>query len=139
MTVNFVILGEPKGKGRPKFSKRGNYVTTRTPDETVIYENLVRTEYALQNPNVKFDDDIQLRVRVNAFYAIPKSASNKKRISMNGGETRPIKKPDADNILKVVCDALNNIAYRDDAQIVEALVCKYYSEQPRVEVTIRNI
>ena len=49
---------------------------------------------------------------------------------------RPTRKPDFDNIGKVICDALNGIAYRDDAQIVDALVRKFYSDTPRVIVEI---
>ena len=40
---------------------------------------------------------------------------------------------------KIICDALNGIAYRDDAQIVDALVRKFYSDTPRVIVEISDI
>jgi len=139
MIIAFTVLGEPQGKGRPKFSRHGEFVTTRTPDATVIYENLIVTECRLQTNGSKFADGVPLRIRVDAFYSIPASAPQKKQNAMEIGEIRPVKKPDADNILKVVCDALNNIAYKDDSQIVEALVCKKYGRQPRVEVSIRNI
>ena len=52
---------------------------------------------------------------------------------------RPIRKPDWDNVGKIICDALNGIAYRDDAQIVDALVRKFYSDTPRVIVEISDI
>lgn len=52
---------------------------------------------------------------------------------------RPTKKPDLDNIMKCVTDALNEIAYQDDKQIVSASIEKYYSEEPRVEVAIMEI
>ena len=57
---------------------------------------------------------------------------------MLDGLIRPTKKPDWDNIGKVVCDALNGIAYRDDAQIVDSMVRKFYGEVPRVVVIIRE-
>ena len=53
-------------------------------------------------------------------------------------EIRPMKKPDNDNIVKVVQDALNQIAYRDDVQIVDCQLRKFYSENPRVVVTIQE-
>ena len=56
---------------------------------------------------------------------------------MLDGIIRPTKKPDADNVLKVVADSLNHIAYKDDSQIVDAYVRKFYCEKPRIEVTIR--
>lgn len=52
---------------------------------------------------------------------------------------RPTKKPDWDNIGKIICDSLNGVAYRDDAQIVDSMVRKFYSETPRVVVSIREI
>ena len=51
---------------------------------------------------------------------------------------RPMKKPDFDNIGKIVCDALNDIAYHDDAQIVDAQVRKFFSDDPKVVVTIQE-
>ena len=58
---------------------------------------------------------------------------------MKENKIRPTKKPDFDNISKVIADSLNGIAYKDDAQIVSAIFQKYYSDEPRVEVTITKI
>ena len=52
---------------------------------------------------------------------------------------RPTKKPDWDNIGKIICDSLNKVAYRDDSVVVDAQVRKFYSENPRVDVSIRVI
>lgn len=136
--ASFCIYGEPQGKGRPKFSTIAGHAKPRTPDETVFYENLIKTEYRNQ-AGVKFPDDAPLDVRIFAFYSIPKSVSKKKRKAMLDLTIRPTKKPDADNLCKVVCDALNGIAYRDDAQIADTMIRKFYSETPRVEVKIKEI
>lgn len=139
MRVKFTILGEPSGKGRPRFSVVAGHVSTRTPKETVLYENLVRTEYRRQIGEFKFPDEQPLDLRVMAYYGIPASASKKKKQHMVDGLYRPTKKPDADNIVKVIADSLNNIAYRDDSQIVDTQVRKFYSSQPRVEVTVQPV
>lgn len=139
MRARFVVYGEPQGKGRPKFSKVGDHVKTRTPDQTVIYENLIKTEYRSQCNGLQFPDQAQLDMRVMAFYQMPSSVSKKKRRQMLDQKIRPTKKPDADNILKVVADSLNQIAYRDDAQIVDTQVRKFYSDRPRIEVLIRVV
>ncbi len=123
--VSFTVLGEPQGKGRPNFSKIGNHVQVRTPDKTILYENLVRTEYQRQCGQSRFPDGAMLELNVKAHYQIPTSVSKKKKQAMLDGEIRPTKKPDIDNVLKVVADSLNKIAYRDDAQIVETRVQKY--------------
>lgn len=134
--IRFTIHGEPQGKGRPKFSKRGNIAIARTPEKTVIYENLVRMEYQRQCGNFRFGDDEQLCMTVNAYYAIPKSVSKAKKQAMLNGKIKPTKKPDVDNVLKVIADSLNQIAYRDDAQIVRAIINKRYALTPCVCVEI---
>ena len=138
MTAEFTIYGSPQGKGRPRFSTIGGHVHTRTPDQTVIYENLVKTEYEIQCGK-QFPDNAMLDVRVFAYYDIPKSVSKKKRQAMLDRKIRPTKKPDWDNIGKIICDSLNGVAYRDDAQIVDSMVRKFYSETPRVVVSIREV
>lgn len=45
-----------------------------------------------------------------------------KKTAMLSGELLPTKKPDIDNIVKAVLDALNEVAYRDDTQVVELQV-----------------
>lgn len=137
MEVRFTILGEPKGKGRPRFCRNTGHAIT--PKDTVNYETLVRMEYGVAYSDFKFPDDAMLDMRIKAFYSIPKSASKKKRASMLANEIRPTKKPDMDNVVKVVADSLNQVAYRDDTQIVDCQCRKFYSENPRVEVMIKEI
>jgi Holliday junction resolvase RusA-like endonuclease len=126
--TKFIIPGEPTGKARPRVTKWG----THTPEKTVLYENLVKTAY----DGILHDGYIEMNVK--AFYSIPKSASKKKCLEMKTGKILPTKKPDCDNVLKIIADALNKIAYNDDAQIVRATVEKYYSDVPRVEVEIKE-
>lgn len=139
MQVKFTVLGEPQGKGRPKFSRRGQFVTTYTPDKTVLYENLIRTEYQRQCPGQRFADKEPLELRITAYYAIPASASKKRQRDMEAGLIRPTKKPDGDNIIKVVADSLNQVAYHDDSEIVSVALEKFYGRQPRIEVEIKTV
>ena len=62
--------------------------------------------------------------------------SKKKRAMMIAGDIVPTKKPDFDNIQKIICDALNGVAYHDDSQIVKADIEKVYSTMPHVEVNV---
>ena len=117
MNVKFTILGEPQGKGRPRFTAVGGYVKTYTPDATASYENLVKLEYRRQCKDFRFEKEIPLDVRITAYYPIPKSTSKKKRADMVAYKLRPMKKPDTDNVVKVVLDSLNQIAYNDDVQV----------------------
>lgn len=143
--IKFVVLGEPQGKGRPRFVARYNPTTQKsfgqahTPEKTIVYENLVRTEYGLQCRGFKFQDDAMLDMRIIAYYGIPASKSKKVKEKMRNHLIRPIKKPDMDNVVKVIADSLNQVAYKDDTQIVDQMCRKFYSDNPRVEVIIRQI
>jgi Holliday junction resolvase RusA-like endonuclease len=144
MKVNFTIDGEPAGKGRPRVTKFG----THTPEQTVMYENWIKLLY---NTTVKHCFEDNVRIIITCHYSITKKdreALGKGKVSTKAyqeakakldGSIRPQKKPDLDNIIKIIGDALNKIAYKDDAQVVEVIGRKYYSEKPRVEVTIEDI
>jgi len=138
MVVRFTIPGEPKGKGRPRFARSGNYVRTYTPEQTASYENLICVEFERQCPGAFFDKEVALEMTIIGYLAIPKSASKKVRALMASGKKRPIKKVDSSNLTKVVEDALNGVAYWDDVQIVDTIVRRFYSDKPRVEVTLKE-
>lgn len=78
-------------------------------------------------------------VKITACFAIPKSYTKTEKEMCRSGETLPTKKPDADNIEKIVFDAMNGLVYLDDAQICENLTRKRYvseSEEEGVWVVI---
>lgn len=55
------------------------------------------------------------------------------------GKSFPAKTPDGDNICKAVLDAINEVAFKDDKQVVEITVKKRYTtmESPGVHVIVR--
>lgn len=138
MRICFIVMGTPKAKGRPKFSHAGKFAKAYTPKETVDYENLVRLEYERQCEGLFFAEE-PLRAYVKAYFPIPKSTSKKKKEMMQNGKIYHTKKPDGDNVLKIIFDALNEIAYKDDSQICIETIEKRYAELPRVEVMIESI
>ena len=130
----FLIPGEPTGKGRPRFTRSGH---AYTPERTASYEQAVRQAYKAEFPGEEpIPACVPVAVKIMAGYSIPKSTSKVKAERMLAGEIRPTKKPDADNIAKAVCDALNGVAYRDDSQICRLTVSKTYSELDAVSVRI---
>lgn len=139
MVVRFSVPGEPKGKGRPRVVNAGGYARAYTPEDTLVYENQVKWYYKTAAGQFKFDDKTPLAVEIDAFYQIPKSTSKKKHIEMMNDKVKPTKKPDLDNVAKIVCDALNGIAYHDDSAIVDLRVRKYFNDIPSVNVTIREV
>ena len=137
--IHFVVPGKPFGKQRPRVACRGKFSKAYTPKETIAYENLVKLFYAQEANGEMFPVDAELAIKITAYYEIPKAASKAKREKMLSGEIRPTKRPDIDNVAKAIYDSLNMVAYHDDAAIVEARISKFYSDYPRVEVTIKQI
>ena len=128
---SFEIPGKPKGKGRPRVTRNATY----TPKQTVLYENLVKTCY-LAKYGGKGMIEVNIKARIYAYFSIPKSISKKNRIKMLKNEILPTKKPDLDNIAKIVLDSLNGIAYYDDSQIVDLNITKRYAALPQVYVEL---
>ena len=130
--LKFTVKGEPVGKGRPRFVRSSG--RTYTPEKTASYENLIAVTFEQTFPDfVPWDCPIE--VYMTAYFSIPKSFSKKKHQMAVDELICPTKKPDTDNLAKCK-DALNRIAWRDDALVVSEHVRKLYSEQPRLEIEI---
>ena len=133
----FKIPGKIQAKQRPRFSKSG---VVYTPKETRVYENFVRVcynDYANQYQWEPYDG--QLRAEIEVFIQVPKSDSKLKKQAKIIGEIRPTTKPDCDNLAKSILDSLNGWAYRDDKQVIELSVKKFYAEQSEVKVKLMEV
>lgn len=108
-----------------------------TPEETKRYEEKVLACYLNEYPRMKPIRN-GVNVHITAFFEIPKSYGKERRERIAKGLERPTKKPDADNIAKIILDALNGKVILDDKQVVRLTVSKYYSTIPRVEVLIEE-
>ncbi len=135
--MNFTIPGEPQGKARPRVVRTGGISTTYTPAKTANYESYVKLEFQRQC-GVPFILG-PLSMEIIAYFGVPASASKKKTAAMLTGQVHPTKKPDCDNIVKIICDALNGLAYKDDAQIVHVSIRKKYAVVPHVDVSITEV
>lgn len=136
--INFAIPGQPQGKARAKTvrNKHTGGVHSFTPEKTVLYENLIKTIAMEQKPKCT---EKPVCLIITAYFEIPKSKSKKIQGQMLADEILPTKKPDLDNIVKCVKDALNGIVYKDDSQVVQLYATKYYAYTPRVEITITEV
>ena len=132
-SVYFVVSGKPVGKGRPRASTRGGFVRMYTDAKTLDYEAAIASEAAAAMGDAQpFDTPMQLQV--SCYYQIPKSWPNRIKQEAIDGDVFPKVKPDLDNVVKAVLDALNDVVYLDDAQVVNLVATKRYSTEPRVEV-----
>lgn len=135
MTYHFTVYGKPQPKQRPRFNRKTG--TAYTPKETHAYETAVRY-YFLTAYRRPIKMETALTVSIDAYFEPPKATAKAVREKMYAGKIRPAKKPDADNIIKAICDALNGVAYIDDSQIVSVCCRKLYSDVARCEVTISD-
>jgi len=131
-TITFTVPGAPRGKGRPRFARRGAHVTTYTDDQTAAYENLVRLAYVAAGGTLH--EGCEVHVNIHAMFPIPKSFSKAKRAKAIAWEIAPQTKPDIDNVCKSVLDGCNGVAYADDKQVTRLQIEKLYDEQPRLDV-----
>lgn len=137
--IEFEVPGV-MGKMRARTVRRGNFTTSYTPKQDVTYENLVKTLYLNKANGLMWNDKEPIEVHIVAYFDIPKSYSKKKSKAAAELQMFPCKKPDADNIAKIICDGLNGVAYHDDAQIVNLTVLKiFHNDLPKVKVTIKDM
>lgn len=148
--IKFTVPGEPQGKARAR-TFRNQYTgnsQTITPEKTVLYENWIKSCYLQQCGNKKLTGELSMKIF--AYYGIankPKKPDwltrdikpKELKECMKQQLIHPTKKPDIDNVIKVVADSLNGIAYKDDTLIVEIYAIKHYSDDPRIEVTINEL
>lgn len=134
MHREFIIYGDPVAKARPRAGRGGFY----TPQKTVDYEKLVKFSYLKEYRSAKLITGAT-EMHLKIYMPIPKSTPKYKRKVMIKEETPHIKRPDFDNIIKAVVDGLNEVAYKDDNLLYKGSWEKWYSEDPRVEVLIKEV
>lgn len=135
-TIEFSIPGEPCGKGRPRFDSRSK--RTFTPKKTSSYEGKVAVMFQDAAPGFQPDPDRPgVQIEIAAWFGMPKSWSKKKREAMHGKPC--LKTPDADNLAKIICDALNGLAFVDDAQVYQVTVWKHWAYSGSVGVAVREV
>ena len=137
MMITYIVYGEPVGKGRPRFVRRGNFTQTYTPQKTKTYEDEIRM---MAKAAIGSSEPLETPVTVAIYIrvGIPASFSKQKRKDALEGILKPTKKPDLDNIAKCFLDAMNKIIYLDDKQVVNLHVTKVYAETPAVEVMVKE-
>jgi Holliday junction resolvase RusA-like endonuclease len=135
--IRIEVLGPPRGKGRVWRGPNGGAFR---PPATEKYEGNLNHEakLAMYQAGQLAPLEGPLSLVVTAYFPVPGSWSKKQRAAALEHLIRPAKKPDADNLLKMM-DALNEVVWRDDAQIVDAQVAKFYSDRPRIVIVVEPL
>jgi Holliday junction resolvase RusA-like endonuclease len=139
-SLSFVVLGEPRGQQRPKFSTHNGMVKARDPKESVEMKQTIQG--IVNNICLKQDwklcaVDMPVSIEFKVFKAYPGGKPTWYKRAADYGLIVPTKKPDFDNIIKLYCDALTGVVYADDRQVFECHYTTRFSAQPRVEVTVK--
>jgi len=135
--VTFKVDGTPVPKGRARYARRGNFISTYTPEKTRTYEALIK-EAAIEAMGSSEPLETPVSLYLYIRVPIPKSCTKKRLEAISDGSEKPTKKPDASNILKSVEDGMNGVVYHDDSQIINIHVTKVYSSLPGVDICVKE-
>lgn len=135
MMYEFEVPGKITGKGRPRVNTQT--AIAYTPARTKEYEELIKQYFIIKNRGIKPLEG-RIAITIKAFILIPKTARKKEKEEMLKANISPTKKPDIDNIAKIVLDALNKLAFNDDNQVTRLNLEKIYSEEEKLYIKIEN-
>lgn len=130
--ISLDLFGDPIAQIRPKFSKRGEFVQIYDPQSKLKegFRWQIRSQYR--------EDPLTIPIALDIIFymPIPQSTSGIKKRQMANGVIQHIKKPDIDNLQKLVLDCLSKIVFHDDSQIVEIRAKKIYSNKTGTSIRI---
>ncbi len=132
LRIQTTILVEPIGKARPRHRRMGDgRIVDYIPEPTLSTQGWIQVMIRnIVQELGQFPDDAAIKM-VATFYRL-RPRSTRKKI------TKPITKPDIDNIYKLLADALNRYTYRDDAQITTIIIKKRFGDPPRIELLLEE-
>ena len=136
--MKLTIPIEPKPQPRPRVTARGKFAHAYEPKSITQYKRLIASKYrSVYKQQLPLTGALSVDVR---FYRpIQKSISKIERQRRLLGQSLPTVRPDIDNYVKAILDALNGLAFKDDSQIAVLYARKIYSENPRTEIEITEI
>lgn len=128
--VHFVLFGSPTPKGRPRFANGRTYTDakTRAAEQSILAAWLVAA-------GARTPHDGPIAVEILATFMPPESWAKWKRERATTGSWSHTKKPDLDNIIKLL-DGLNGRAWVDDSQITSIVAHKQYGTTASTAVTL---
>lgn len=135
--MRIVVDGNPIAKKRPRFVRRGKFVSTYNPQETEEGRFLLLAKGQISGP-------LQGPLRVDCIFYMPRPKSHygtgkKAGVLKQDAPLYHTKKPDIDNLQKTVYDCLNGFAWSDDSIICISESKKLYSDRPRTEIVIMEV
>lgn len=121
--MTFYVSGKPRGKGRPRFTRTGHAYTDEATRE---YEERIRWIYKSQPHACFYPKGTAVTVHISVCMPVPASWPRKRREDACNGYEIPQAKPDIDNVIKAVLDALNGLAWADDTQVAAVIATRRF-------------
>ena len=137
--MKFIFNLEPVAQARPRFTSRP-YPHEYDPPSVKRFKkqlNAIATKQMAEKGIKPFDEAIEVNMVI--YRPIQKSISKVEHKRRNLGTVLPIVKPDVDNYIKSIWDALNGAVWSDDNKITDTIVKKRYSDDPRIEIEITRM
>lgn len=131
----FEVVGDIVGKQRPRVNMYTGSVYT--PNKTKDYEDYIKQSFFIKYPKYEMIKD-RVKIEIMAYLKIPKNTKKASKEDMLNGKISPMKKPDIDNIAKVVLDALNNYVISDDTQVSKILIEKKFADEEKLIIKIEE-
>ncbi len=131
----FTILGDPRGQGRPRTAVIKGHAVVYDSKEDRENKGNIRAQVASQAPHC-FEKGKPLRLSISAFFGRPQSHFRTNGQVKDSAPVFHTSRPDADNVMKAVKDALKGVCWHDDAQIVEERIGKVYGDNPKMIITV---
>lgn len=136
MRYEFTLDLVPVPKGRPRFRRFGNLITTYTPAATKKAEKAISDQIKALYSEPPIEVGCYLDLEFH--FSVPKSYTRKKREMLAADGWKHTIKPDCDNLAKTVLDALNGVLYKDDDLIHTLNIKKRYSDKDFIVVKIET-
>lgn len=136
LPISFFVPLTPTGKARARAGRNGHYTPRKTKAAEEAVAMFCRAAMRMHKRDM-FLGPVALDVTFEL--PIPASWSKKDRAAALNGSLRPTSKPDLSNMVKLIEDAMNGIAFKDDSQICEGTSVKRYAETPRIYVIVRPL
>jgi Holliday junction resolvase RusA-like endonuclease len=143
--ITFSVVGKPHGKQRPRMSRRGRKTITYTPQATVDYERSLREGFLLAAMKQQLPLTGLIAIEVVALFPRTQALSFQYK---DGTYKHPMGrlmmgvKPDGDNVMKCVWDAVGDYIEKGDSRVVYGNVLKLYcaiDENPGTFVRVKNV
>ena len=128
--ISFTIWGDPKAQKRHAKGRWGNYDPSAGDKDNFLAK-------AIENrPPTPFDFPVS--VNIVAYFSRPKRHFTKKGLRPDA-EIWYSSRPDADNVIKFILDALNGIFWKDDSFVSHVSLSKKYSKVPCIYMEIEKL